>query len=334
MNKEIDFSVIMPTYNSERTLELALEGIRGQSFPQDRVEILIVDGGSTDRTLEIAEKYNCVIVTNPDKLPEPAKLYGMQRAQGKYICVMGSDEIMTNKMLFKQRLDFLKKHPEVHGMLAELKAPKGYSPCCFYMNAVGDPFTCFVYKTYGNRVYNLRKKLYKKEDKTYIYKFNDDDILPIGDGGTIMDMFYIRTNYSELMKTHETSVLWDIMIRDNGMIACIEDDYVEHLSLCDLKTYLKKLNFRVINNVHNVDGSGYAFRAKTQSRLNRRKYIFPLYCILLPWPLFDSIHMAIRLKHYIYFAHPFFCWYVMIQIIKEYMKKLFGIQSHNKTYGK
>ena len=334
MEEQIIFSIIMPTYNSERTLEMALKGIRNQNFEQSKIEILVVDGGSTDNTLRIAKKYEAIIVNNPDRLPEPAKLYGMQRARGKYICIMGSDEIMTKKNLLQRRYRFLIEHPEVHGLLAELVAPKNYSPCCVYMNAVGDPFTCFVYKSYGNRIYNLRKNLFDRDKGAYIYKFESEDIIPIGDGGTVMDMDYIRENYSELMKTHETSVLWDVVIRDNGLVACLKDDYVIHLSVCDFKTYMKKLKFRVINNIHNIEGSGYAFRAKSDKKLNRRKYLYPIYCTLLPWPIWDGVQMTLRMKHWIYLMHPFFCWYVMFQIIYQYGKKITGHKSRNTTYGK
>lgn len=334
MEESIIFSIIMPTYNSERTLERALQGIRRQNFDQSKIEILVVDGGSTDKTLKIAHKYRAIIVNNPDRLPEPAKLYGMQKATGKYICVMGSDEIMTKKSLLKERYIFLMKHPEVHGLLAELVAPKNYSPFCAYMNAVGDPFTCFVYKSYGNRFYNLRKNLYYKDKNAYIYKFSNEDIIPIGDGGTVLDMDYIRDKYADLMKTHETSVLWDVVIRDNGLVACLKGDYVIHLSSCDFRTYLKKLKFRVINNIHNIEGSGYAFRARSDRQLNKRKYLYPIYCILLPWPIWDGLQMALRMKHWIYLVHPFFCWYVMVQIIYQYGKKFLGYKSQNTTYGK
>ena len=50
-------SVVIPTYNSEKTLEKSLKSIREQSFNQEEIEILIIDGGSTDNTLEIAKKH-------------------------------------------------------------------------------------------------------------------------------------------------------------------------------------------------------------------------------------------------------------------------------------
>ena len=47
-------SVIMPAYNSEATIEKAVLSCTGQSYPN--VEIIIVDNGSSDETLKVANK--------------------------------------------------------------------------------------------------------------------------------------------------------------------------------------------------------------------------------------------------------------------------------------
>jgi len=59
MNKPT-VSVVIPTYNSERTLRDCLESIKHQDY-QCEVEIIIADSGSTGNTLEIARKYTQTI---------------------------------------------------------------------------------------------------------------------------------------------------------------------------------------------------------------------------------------------------------------------------------
>lgn len=54
-------SIVMPAYNAERTIELALRSIRMQTIA-DQIEILVIDGGSTDATREIARQYGAVIL--------------------------------------------------------------------------------------------------------------------------------------------------------------------------------------------------------------------------------------------------------------------------------
>lgn len=54
-------SVIIRTYNEERYLQRLLDGVRSQKLESTEVEIVIVDSGSTDSTLEIAKRNNCRI---------------------------------------------------------------------------------------------------------------------------------------------------------------------------------------------------------------------------------------------------------------------------------
>ena len=63
-DKEIFFTIVMPTYNSERTIGKALKSIREQKFDQDEIEILVIDGGSSDKTIDIANRYKATILLN------------------------------------------------------------------------------------------------------------------------------------------------------------------------------------------------------------------------------------------------------------------------------
>lgn len=76
----------MPTYNSEKTILKSLKSIQSQDFPKDKVEVVIVDGGSLDKTIEIAKSFDFVrIINNPERVPEYAKMYGIQEARGQYV---------------------------------------------------------------------------------------------------------------------------------------------------------------------------------------------------------------------------------------------------------
>ena len=50
-------SFIIPTYNASIHIETCLQSIRKQKYPQEKVEILILDGDSSDNTLSIVKKY-------------------------------------------------------------------------------------------------------------------------------------------------------------------------------------------------------------------------------------------------------------------------------------
>lgn len=96
-------SIIMPTFNSEKTLEDSLKSIREQEFDQTQIEILLVDGGSTDRTAKIAQKYDAVMIHNARKLPEFAKQQGLLAAKGRYGIFIDSDESFINMNSLKKQ---------------------------------------------------------------------------------------------------------------------------------------------------------------------------------------------------------------------------------------
>ena len=90
-------SVIIPTYNSEKTLEKCLASIRNQTYKN--VEIIVVDKGSADRTAEIAKKYtDNVLVVNAEERSEQLN-FGIKRARGKYVYRVDSDFILEPKVI-------------------------------------------------------------------------------------------------------------------------------------------------------------------------------------------------------------------------------------------
>ena len=62
-------SIILATLNSELTLDGCLKAIFELNYPKDLLEVIVVDGCSTDRTLEIAEKYPVKVISAPLNAP-------------------------------------------------------------------------------------------------------------------------------------------------------------------------------------------------------------------------------------------------------------------------
>lgn len=333
MKTEILFTVVMAAYNAEDTIEQALKSIREQDFEQKLVEILVVDGGSTDATRDIATKFGARVVENPYKLPEPAKVIGFQQARGKYVCIMDTDEVICKKTSFKERYHFMQSNKDVKCYRIGLQTPQKSSVCCYYINAVGDPFTCFVYRTFKGGMENLIIKKAISKIGGYVGVFQKNDIKPIGDSCTLFDREYTLKCYSEELEKSTTAMVFERIIEDTGLVGYIEGDFHWHYSKSSFPIFFRKLKFRVVNNVHNVEGSGYAQKANTNKSLNRRKYLYPFYGISIVCPIFDGIRMAVNYKHPIFLLHPIFTWYVLYEIVAQILKKIFGKKTIVKTYG-
>lgn len=88
----IETSVIVPCYNEQDAIGDLLEALYHQNYPREKVEVIIADGMSTDRTREIIRRYaeehpdfNIKIVDNPQKTIPSALNRALEEAQGRYI---------------------------------------------------------------------------------------------------------------------------------------------------------------------------------------------------------------------------------------------------------
>jgi len=96
-------SVIMPAFNSMRHISEAIESVLSQSFSD--FELLVIDGGSTDGSVEIINKFvendNRVIFLNniDDQGPAHARSVGIRHSTGKYVAFIDADDAwLSNKL--------------------------------------------------------------------------------------------------------------------------------------------------------------------------------------------------------------------------------------------
>ncbi len=108
-------SVILPYYNAENTLGMAVRSILNQSF--NNFELLLINNNSSDKSLEIAEslaKTDSRIYLLNEIKPGVANAMncGLKNARGKYLARMDADDIALRERL-EQQISFLTKNPEI-----------------------------------------------------------------------------------------------------------------------------------------------------------------------------------------------------------------------------
>lgn len=87
-------SVIVPSYNQGRFIRATLESVLSQGY--EGVEILVMDGGSKDETVEVLKSYGSRItwVSEPDRGQTDAINKGLGRASGDILCYLNSDDVL------------------------------------------------------------------------------------------------------------------------------------------------------------------------------------------------------------------------------------------------
>lgn len=85
-------SIVIPTLNNQNTIAICLESIRQQTY--DPIEIIVVDGGSSDLTAEICKTYDVKLVRGELGM-SAARVKGANLASGKYLFHIDSDMELT-----------------------------------------------------------------------------------------------------------------------------------------------------------------------------------------------------------------------------------------------
>ncbi len=111
MNHISTISVIMSVYNAEKYLDEAIQSILDQTY-QD-FEFIIINDGSTDKSLEIMEKYKnqddrIVLMTRKNKGLVASLNEGIEKAKGKYIARMDADDISLPQR-FEKQIELMEK---------------------------------------------------------------------------------------------------------------------------------------------------------------------------------------------------------------------------------
>ena len=113
-------TIITPVYNAEKDIEACLLSVAGQSYPDK--EHLIVDGASTDGTLEIikryAEKYSHIkLISEKDDGIYDAMNKGIDQARGEWIYFLGCDDVFYDESVLDKilNLDDIDLYDVVYG---------------------------------------------------------------------------------------------------------------------------------------------------------------------------------------------------------------------------
>jgi len=111
-------TVVTPCYNSARFIEETIQSVLAQTYPH--IEYIIMDGGSTDGTVAIAQRYadRLTLISERDRGQTHAINKGWQRAQGQILAWLNADDLYYPDTVAKA-VAALEAHPEVGWVYGE-----------------------------------------------------------------------------------------------------------------------------------------------------------------------------------------------------------------------
>ena len=89
MQKHI--SIIVVCFNEEKHLEKSLSGLKNQDYPKDKYEVILIDNGSTDSSVEIAKKYADKVFIKPELKLGAMRNFGSKNSAGEILAFLDGD---------------------------------------------------------------------------------------------------------------------------------------------------------------------------------------------------------------------------------------------------
>lgn len=307
-------SFIIPTFNAERYLKLCLDSIFMQNYPKNKIEVLIIDGGSTDKTIKIAKQYKITILSNPKRIAEYGKSIGIKKSNGDYFILMDSDnEIVERDWLVKMVYPIL-ENKNLFGVESPLSFDDKLSSLNRYFARmrIADPLAKYLA--------SKPKKIINKEGYS-ILKFDKNATLITGANGFLWNkqMVFEIGGWDE--KFEEANYATYIHSKNDSTFAISEDASIRHYYCENITDYIKKrekVADKMITRIKNKEKNIWIFK------LNKiRIFFISFYLCSFIGPLLEGIYRSIRELTYVYLVHPVISILTMYIYAKKTYKLIF-----------
>lgn len=288
-------SFVIPTFNSEKYLAGCLTSISKQDYPKQKIEILIIDGGSRDGTIKIARAAGAKILKNPYKDAESGKSIGIRKAKAGIICLLDSDNEIVHTNWLEEMLKPLLRHNDVWGVESPwlLKKDDNLINKYFTLLQIADPVARRFHPP----------KMRKKAFGNYTVYETKDKVPVVGANGFLWRKSFIKKIGEHIPKFEEVNYVSKMMRGGYPRFARVKTVGIYHYYCDSTRAYIKK---RLKIGRKFLDRKTKRQPTWTD-RVKPNEFIeSALYSVSVIGPLLEAAKEYKRSKEAAWFLHPFF----------------------------
>lgn len=318
MNKKkfLTISVVTATYNSGKTLDRCLGAVREQDYPQDKIEIVLGDGGSKDETLEVAKKYGAKVVRIPEEKQHAEYNRGtaFNHAQGELVLILDHDNFLPYKTWLKDMVKPFLENPRMvatESCYYDYKRQYKLMDRYFALFGTSEPLPFYLGK--ADRLPQTAKtwvnlgKAYDKGDY-YLVEFEKDPLkIPtIGTNGCLMRRKILVENADVRPEYHyPIDVMVDVIKKGYNQFGFVKNSIIHLTNLRGFWPFLKRrLMFAEQYHFQDQAKRRYSvFMKGDEWRLV--KYV--IYSLTLVKPTWDALKGFVKIPDTAWFVYPFMC---------------------------
>lgn len=311
-------TIVIATCNSSRTLTRCLESVLQQTYPKDKIDIILADGGSRDNTKTIGKHFGAKIISvDPKKQnAEYNKGVGLQHAKGDVVLFLDHDNIMPHRAWLSALLYPFKNNPTLVGcepLRFQYDRNMTVLDRYFALTGGSDPVVYYLGKnshlSWASDVFNLLGTA--KDRGTYYEVTYNRQFLPAlgGNGAAIRREYLKKYALSDPEHFIHTDVVFDIINHGFTTYAFIKDTII-HLTNNRIIPFLRRRKYFIEQyQFTNKSIRRYAIY-DTKKDIGKLLY-FILISLTVVVPFFDAWRGYRKIRDPAWFLHPFLCFMYM-----------------------
>ena len=315
---------IITTLNAQRTLRRCLQCISLQDYPRNKIEVLILDGGSTDQTLNIVSCYRQklnikVIAAGFRNNMEARRMIGFQKAKFGLVSILDSDNYLGSKNWVTSLVQPMVDHP---GLVGSFTLHYHYDPHQTIFNRYvalfggHDPVSYYLGKTdrlkWTDKAWIRKYQIVSQHPHYTLVKFTSTDFPTVGSNGSIIRKKFINLKNLTPELFFHTDILFDLLSQDHNTYAAVDAPIIHDTSSNLFQNIRKRVEYMSLHHLKLVKFRRYkVFNSdSTKDVFNLIKFVF--YTLTIIEPMGESIEGFIKVPDLAWFLHPIACWYFLI----------------------
>lgn len=286
---------IITTYNSDKYFVDCLNGIFMQKYPKNKFDVIIIDGGSKDDTLNIAKKYDVKIENNPHRIAEYGKAVGIKKCTTEYFILLDSDNIITNEYWLLNMIYAMHNETNIIGVESKMTINTNMTLINKYCTLlrISDPLArmlCTPPRTVVHKKYY--SLIFQMPDKPYI----------TGANGFLWNKTLVSKYWKDTSIFEEANFVNYLRTKGYSTYAIPNNAYIYHYYANSLTDFVKKRKKIVSKVLWRYDRNIGSIWMRDTSNI---KFVLSIiYLATFVGPFIESVYMIFKDRNFAWVVHP------------------------------
>lgn len=308
-------TIITIARNCESILKECYSRVSDLDYPKEKIEMILVDGESTDKTRETAAKFGARVIDGgyPDN-QEARRNVGLKYAQNEILLYLDSDNYIPNSNWLRQMIQPFVEDQEIiatqtlrYGYHRDQSAINRY----YALFGVNDPVAYYLKKmdrlSWAEKKWKLSGQIVEERKGYFKVKFSPDNFPTLGCNGFVIRKEILSKIDCSPEEFFHIDVLHDLAKMGYDIYGIVKNDIIHQTGETFFGSARKRLNYMRTHSQQLKEKRRYKVYDASSWKDNFRLVKFILYSLTVIKPTYDSIRGFLRKPDIAWFFHPLMC---------------------------